>query len=176
MIINYLKLFINKMETISELSINLSLPIEDVLPDDIIIQNILPLAPQLGLTRKKYYSYLPKVNKNIIFPSVCNNKKVYLKKDNLTFEYEYKIDFNKLNQLIEDARVSSLNISTTSDIFIQIKSIFVLLLEDLNIIDGWKYKNTFLCVKREHENNKKIFINFNWIDSFVTSFIFYLYH
>ena len=164
------------MDTISELSVNLILSMEEIIPEEIIIQNILPLAPQLGLVSRKYYRYLPKKEKNIIFPSINNKNKVYIKKDYLTFEYEYKIDFDKLNQLIEDARVSSLNISNTSDIFIEIKSMFILLLEDLSIINKWKYKNTFLCVKREHENDKKIFINFDWIDSFVTSFIFSLYH
>ena len=164
------------MDTISELSVNLILSMEEIIPEEIIIQNILPLAPQLGLVSRKYYRYLPKKEKNIIFPSINNKNKVYIKKDYLTFEYEYKIDFDKLNELIEDTRVCSLNISNTNDIFIQIKSMFILLLEDLSIINEWKYKNTFLCVKREHENNKKIFINYDWIDSFVTSFIFYLYH
>jgi hypothetical protein len=165
------------METISELSINLILPMEEIIPEEIIIQNILPLAPQLGLACKKYYEYLPKKDKNIIFPSINNKNKVYIQKDYLTFEYEYKINFNKLNELIEDTRVCSLNISNTSNIFIEIKSMFISILEsDLNVINNWKYKNTFLSVKRDHENNKKSFVNFQWIDSFVTSFLFYLYH
>ena len=55
------------------------------------------------------------------------------------------INFNKLNELIEDTRVCSLNISNTSNIFIEIKSMFISILEsDLNVINNWKYKNTFL--------------------------------
>ena len=163
-----------KMET---LKVNLILPMEEIIPEEIIIQNILPLAPQLGLVSRKYYRYLPKKEKNIIFPSINNKNKVFIQKDYLTFEYEYKINFNKLNELIEDTRVSSLNISNTSNIFIEIKSMFISILEsDLNVINNWKYKNTFLSVKRDHENNKKSFVNFQWIDSFVTSFLFYLYH
>jgi hypothetical protein len=51
---------------------------------------------------------------------------------------------------------------------------------DRNVMDGWKYKNTFLNVERSHydkfEVKKVQFVRMDWINSFVTSFIMHLYH
>jgi len=91
------------------------------------------------------------------------------------FEHGVKIDFKKLNELIEHSDVQRLDISTHHPIFLEIKKMFeVILTIDRSAIDGWKYKNTFLNV--EYEAKKVQFVAMNWIDSFVTSFIWHLYH
>lgn len=97
------------------------------------------------------------------------------------FEHGVKIDFKKLNELIEHSDVQRLDISTHHPIFLEIKKMFeVILTIDRSAIDGWKYKNTFLNVERDHydkyEAKKVQFVAMNWIDSFVTSFIWHLYH
>jgi hypothetical protein len=97
------------------------------------------------------------------------------------FEHDMNVDFKKLNELIEHSDVQRLDISSHHPIFVEIKKIFeVILTMDRSVINGWKYKNTFLNVERSHYDNfevKKVqFIAMNWIDSFVTSFIMHLYH
>jgi hypothetical protein len=88
---------------------------------------------------------------------------------------EVKIDFKKLDEWIEHRNVQRLDISTHHPIFLEIKKMFeVILTMDRSVMDDWKYKNTFLNV--EYENKKVIFLQMDWIDSFVMSFIFYLYH
>ena len=91
------------------------------------------------------------------------------------------IDFKKLNEWIEHPNVQRLDISTHQPIFLEIKKMFeVILTMDRSVMDDWKYKNTFLNVERSHydryEVKKVIFVQMDWIDSFVMSFIFYLYH
>ncbi len=97
------------------------------------------------------------------------------------FEHELKIDFKNLNELIEHSDVQRLDISIHHPIFLEIKKIFEVILEmDRSVMNGWKYKNTFLNVERRHYDNfeaKKVqFVAMDWIDSFVTSFIMHLYH
>jgi len=97
------------------------------------------------------------------------------------FEHGVKIDFKKLNELIEHPNVQRLDISTIHPIFLEIKKMFeVILTMDRSVMDEWKYKNTFLNVERIHydkyEVKKVQFAAMNWIDSFVTSFIMHLYH
>ena len=74
----------------------------DTLPRDLVIQHILTKAPQLGHTCKEYYIHLPKIapdqKENIRFPSPQNKNPIQIKHGNLTFEYEAKIDFGKLNR------------------------------------------------------------------------------
>jgi hypothetical protein len=58
---------------------------------------------------------------------------------------------------------------------------FEMILEgDRSKIDNWKYKNTFIGVEENHydrNKNKKVqFVKMDWMNSFVTSFIMYLYH
>jgi hypothetical protein len=158
---------------------------QTVLPAEVIIQHILPLAPQLGTTCREYRENLPSIEDeqkgNIKFPSVENKNPVFIKQGNVTFEYEAKIDFKKLDELIEHPNVQGLKISTHHPIFLEIKKMFEVILEmDRSVIDGWKYKNTFLNVEDSHydrNKNKKVqFVQMDWINSFVTSFIFYLYH
>lgn len=83
------------------------------LPAEVIIQCILPLAPQLGTTCREYREHLPSIDEvqkvHIKFPSVGNNNPVYIQNRNITFEYEAKIDFKKLDELIEDRDVQELN-------------------------------------------------------------------
>ena len=157
----------------------------DTLPRELVIQNILTRAPQLGLACKEFYEYLPKIEpdqkSNISFPSVKNNNPIQIKNGNLTFEYETKIDFGNLNQLIEDDKCKTLSISTKSPIFIEIKRIFEIILKNpVSVMDGWKYKSTFIEVDKTHYDahkcRKPTFIHFQWMDSFVMSFMFYLYH
>jgi len=158
---------------------------QTVLPAEVIIQRILPLAPQLGTTCREYHEHLPQIDEaqkaNIKFPSVENKNPVFVKQGNLMFEYEAKIDFKKLDEWIEDRNVRELNISTKSQIFIEIKKVFeVILTMDRSVMDGWKYKNTFIQVDESHYDSSKIrkptFVQMDWMNSFVMSFIFYLYH
>jgi len=115
---------------------------ETILPSDITIQHILPLAPQLGTTVE---------NKN-------------------------PVDFKKLDELIEHPNVQGLNLSTVHPIFLEIKKIFeIILAHDQSVMDGWRHKNTFISIYKSH-HDKLQFIHMNWINSFVTSFIFCLYH
>ena len=158
---------------------------QTILPAEVIIQQILPLAPQLGTTCREYHEHLPSIEKeqkaNIKFPSVKNKNPVYIEKGNIKFEYEVKIDFKKLDEWIEHPNVQRLEISTHHPIFLEIKKVFeVILAMDRSVIDGWKYKNTFLRIEEDHYDkykNKKVqFVQMDWINSFVTTFIFYLYH
>ena len=157
----------------------------DTLPRDLVIKYILTRAPQLGLTCKEYYIHLPKIapdqKANIRFPSTQNKNPIQIKHGNLTFEYEARIDFGKLNDLIEDKKVQGLNISTKSPIFIEIKRIFEIILKyHVSIMDGWKYKLKFIDIIETHNEAYKYGKNsvrkLEWMDSFVLSFIFYLYH
>lgn len=158
---------------------------DKILPSEIIIQHILPQAPQLGTTCHEYHNCLPKIQKdqkaNLKYPSVENNNPVYIKEGNITFEYEAKIDFQKLNELITNHDVQSLHISTVHPIFLEIKKFFeIILVNDQSVMNGWKYKDTFISVYKDHHDQygrKKLnFVQMDWINSFVTSFIFYLYH
>lgn len=158
---------------------------QTLLPAELILQHILPIAPQLGTTCREYRKHLPSIEKeqkgNIKFPSVENKNPVYIKKGNIKFEYEVKIDFNKLDELIEHDDVRELHISTHHPIFLEIKKVFeVILTMDKSVIESWKYKYTFLRVEEDHydkNKNKKVqFVRMDWINSFVTSFIMYLYH
>ena len=157
----------------------------DTLPPELVIQNILTRAPQLGLACKEFYAHLPKIapdqKANISFPSTQNKNPIQIKNGNIAFEYEARIDFVKLNTLIEDKKVRELNISTKSPIFIEIKRIFEIILKNpVSVMDGWKYKSTFIHVDETHFDaykcRKATFVNLEWMDSFVMSFIFYLYH
>lgn len=157
----------------------------DALPRELVIEHILTRAPQLGLSCKEFYEYLPKIapdqKSNIRFPSLQNKNPIQIKNGNLAFEYEAKIDFAKLNELIEDKKVRELNISTKSQIFIEIKRIFEIILKNpVSVMDGWKYKSTFIHVDETHFDaykcRKPTFVNLEWMDSFVLSFIFCLYH
>jgi len=66
----------------------------DILPTELIYKHILPRAPQLGLTCKEYWQYIPKNNidmmNNVKFPSVKNKNPVYFTKGDIIFEYELK--------------------------------------------------------------------------------------
>ncbi len=157
----------------------------DTLPHELVIQQILPRAPQLGLASKEFYKLLPKIapdqKSNIKFPSSQNNNPIYIKNNNLQFEYEARIDFKKLNNLIENEKVQQLNISIKSLIFIEIKRIFEIILKNpVSVMDGWKYKSTFIQVDKSHydayKHRKATFVHMDWMTSFVMSFIFYLYH
>jgi hypothetical protein len=158
---------------------------QTLLPAEIIIQRILPLAPQLGTTCREYREHLPSIEEekktNIKFPSVENKNPVFIKQGNIAFEYEARIDFDKLNRMIEDESVQTLSISTKSQIFLEIKKIFeVILVNDRSVMDGWVYKTTFILVDESHydngKNRKPTFVQMDWMNSFVMSFIFYLYH
>jgi hypothetical protein len=157
----------------------------NTLPRELVIEHILTRAPQLGLACKEFYALLPKIapdqKANIRFPSTQNKNPIQIKNGNLAFEYEAKIDFRKLNQLIEDDNICSLNCSTKSPIFIEIKRIFEIILKNpVSVMDGWKYKSTFIYVDETHfdayKHRKPTFVNLEWMDSFVLSFIFCLYH
>jgi hypothetical protein len=157
----------------------------DTLPRELVIQNILTRAPQLGLACKGFYEHLPKIapdqKSNISFPSPQNKNPVQIKNGNLTFEYEAKIDFAKLNQLIEDDKCKTLSISTKSPIFLEIKRIFEIILKNpVSVMDGWKYKLKFIDIIETNDEAYKYGKNsvrkLDWMDSFVLSFIFYLYH
>ena len=158
---------------------------QTLLPAELVLQRILPLAPQLGTTCREYREHLPSIDEaqkgNIKFPSVENKNPVFVKQGNLMFEYEARIDFKKLNEWIEDCSVQELRISTKSQIFLEIKKIFESILKmDRSVMNGWKYKNTFIQVDESHydscKTRKPTFVQMNWMDSFVMSFIFYLYH
>jgi hypothetical protein len=157
----------------------------DTLPQDLVIEHILTRAPQLGLACKGFYEHLPKIEPdqklNISFPSPQNKNPIQIKHGNLTFEYEAKIDFAKLNELIEDDKCKKLNISIKSHIFIEIKRIFEIILKNpVSVMDGWKYKSTFIHVDETHydayKHRKATFVHMEWMTSFVMSFIFCLYH
>ena len=102
------------------------------------------------------------------------------KEETTTNQYHDKIDINILNKLIEHNDVQCLNISTVHNIFLEIKKYIEIILDNKLNIDEWKYKNTFKDVLKNHYDNignKKLqYVQMNWIDSFVTSFIMYLYH
>lgn len=70
---------------------------QTILPAEVIIQHILPIAPQLGTTCREYHEHLPSIEKeqrtNIKFPSVENKNPIFIKQGNIAFEYEAKIDF-----------------------------------------------------------------------------------
>jgi hypothetical protein len=158
---------------------------QTVLPAEVIIQRILPLAPQLGTTCREYREHSPQIEEsqkgNIKFPSVDNKNPIYIEKGNIKFEYEAKIDFERLDRMIEDRSVRELSISTKSQIFLEIKKIFeVILANDRSVMDGWAYKSTFISVDESHydsrKNRKPTFVQMDWMNSFVMSFIFYLYH
>ena len=157
----------------------------DTLPRELVIQHIMTKAPQLGLACKEFYNILPKIapdqKANIRFPSPENKNPVQIKHENLNFEYEARIDFAKLNELIEDKKVQELNISTSSPIFLEIKQIFEIILKNpVSVMDDWKYKSTFIHVDKTHYDaykyRKPTFVHMKWMDSFVMSFIFCLYH
>ncbi len=157
----------------------------DTLPHELVIEHILTKAPQLGLACKEFYPLIPKIapdqKANISFPSPQNKNPVQIKNGNLAFEYEVKIDFAKLNELIEDDKCQTLSISTKSPIFLEIKRIFEIILKNpVSVMEGWKYKSTFIQVDKTHYDaykcRKATFIHLEWMDSFVMSFMFYLYH
>jgi hypothetical protein len=158
---------------------------QTVLPTELVLQCILPLAPQLGTTCREYREHLPhiqdKQKANIKFPSVENKNPIYIKEGNIMFEYEAKIDFKELDMLIENNDVQTLNISTHHQVFLKIKKYFEIILQnDRSIIDDWKYKNIFVRIDEDHydknKNRKVQFVQMDWMNSFVTSFIMYLYH
>ena len=125
---------------------------QTVLPAEVIV----PLATQLETTCSEY-------------------------RESQNVGNEVKIDFKKLDEWIEHRNVQRLDISTHQPIFLEIKKMFeVILTMDRSVMDDWKYKNTFLNVERSHydryEVKKVIFVQMDWIDSFVTSFIMHLYH
>jgi len=158
---------------------------QTVLPAEVIIHRILPLAPQLGTTCREYREHLPQIEEeqrtNIKFPSVENKNPVYIQNRNIKFEYEAKIDFKKLNELIEHHDVQTLHISTKHPVFLEIKKMFeVILTMDRSVMDGWKYRQTFFYVDEDHydknKNRNAQFVQMDWMNSFVTSFIMHLYH
>lgn len=158
---------------------------QTILPAELILQRILPLAPQLGTTCREYREHSPQIEDiqkgNIKFPSVENKNPVFIKQGNITFEYEAKIDFKKLNELIEHHDVQTLHISTKHPVFLEIKKMFEMILEnDRCVMNGWKYRQTFFYVDEDHyDKNKNRFAQFvqmDWMNSFVTSFIMHLYH
>ena len=125
---------------------------QTVLPAEVIV----PLATQLETTCSEY-------------------------RESQNVGNEVKIDFKKLDEWIEHRNVQRLDISTHQPIFLEIKKMFeVILTMDRSVMDDWKYKNTFLNVERDHydkyEVKKVQFLQIDWIDSFVMSFIFHLYH
>jgi hypothetical protein len=132
---------------------------QTVLPAEVII----PLATQFETTCSEYREHSLQIEES---------RKV---------ENKVKIDFKKLNEWIEHQNVQRLDISTHHPIFLEIKKIFeVILTMDRSAMEDWKYKNTFLNVERNHydryEVKKVQFLQMDWIDSFVMSFIFHLYH
>ena len=140
-----------------------------------VIQRILSFASQLGTTCSKYLSHLSQTEDE------QQNTINFQFFDNKSLEYTTKIDFKKLDEWIEHQNVQKLDISTMHPIFLEIKKVFeVILTMDRSVMDGWKYKNTFMDMERSHydkyENKKVQFVQMNWIDSFVTSFIWNLYH
>jgi hypothetical protein len=158
---------------------------QTLLPTELVLQRILPFAPQLGTTCREYREHLPRIDEiqkgNIKFPSVGNKNPIFIKQGNIAFEYEAKIDFKKLDELIEDRSIQELRISTKSQIFLEIKKVFESILEmDRSVMNGWKYKNTFIQVDESHydsgKKRKPTFVQMDWMNSFVMSFIFYLYH
>jgi len=150
-----------------------------------VIKHILTKAPQLGHTCKEFYIHLPKIapdqKENIRFPSPQNKNPIQIKNENLMFEYEAKIDFAKLNDLIEDKKIQRLKTSIKCPIFLEIKRIFEIILKyPLSIMDGWKYKSKFINIIETNDEaykyGKNSVVTMKWMDSFVLSFIFILYH
>ena len=140
-----------------------------------VIQHILSFASKLGTTCSEYLSHLSQTEEE------QRNTINFQFFDNKSLEYMTKIDFKKLDEWIEHQNVQSLQISTHEPIFLEIKKVFeVILTMDRSVMDGWKYKNKFMDIERSHydkyENKKVQFVQMNWIDSFVTTFIWYLYH
>lgn len=126
---------------------------QTVLPTEVI----LPPATQLETTCSEYREHSPQVGNG------------------------GEIDFKKLDEWIEHPNVQRLQFSTAQPILLEIKKMFeVILSMDRSVMDGWKYKNTFLNVEISHydkyEAKKVQFVAMDWIDSFVTSFIMNLYH
>jgi len=118
---------------------------------------ILPPATQLETTCSEYREHSPQVRNG------------------------GEIDFKKLDEWIEHPNVQRLQFSTAKPILLEIKKMFeVILSMDRSVMDGWKYKNTFLNIEISHYDKYEIkkvqFVAMDWIDSFVTSFIMYLYH
>jgi len=157
----------------------------DTLPRELVIKHILTKAPQLGHTCKEFYIHLPKIapdqKENIRFPSPQNKNPIQIKNENLMFEYEAKIDFAKLNDLIEDKKIQRLKTSIKCPIFLEIKRIFEIILKyPLSIMDGWKYKSKFINIIETNDEaykyGKNSVVTMKWMDSFVLSFIFILYH
>lgn len=147
----------------------------DILNNDIIITHILTKAPQLGLTCKEFYKYIPKITKNLKYPTNDKKNKVYLEKDNLKFEYEQKINLERLTKLLEHPLVKTLSISTQHEIYLEIKQSFMIIINNLSFIDNWKYKNAFMNSYNKNKYDKH-FINYTLIDSIIISVFFYLYH
>ncbi len=172
-----IKLSYNFLQIISTQTMN-------TLPRELVIQHILTRAPQLGLACKEYYIHLPKIapdqKANIRFPSTQNKNPIQIKHENISFEYEAKIDFVSLNQLIEDKKIQRLKTSIKCPIFLEIKRIFEIILKNpVSVMDGWKYKLKFIDIIETHDEAYKYGKNsckMEWMDSFVLSFIFYLYH
>ena len=142
------------------------------LPRDLVIQHILTKAPQLGYACKEYYIHLPKIapeqKENIRFPSPQNKNPIQIKHGNLTFEYEARIDFGKLNDLIEDENIQILKTSIKCPIFLEIKRIFEIILKyHISIIDGWKYKLKFIDIILRPGNC--VFMPAHWFVSWTTT-------
>jgi len=157
----------------------------DTLPRELVIKHILTKAPQLGHTCKEFYIHLPKIDpdqkSNIRFPSPQNKNPIKIKNGNLTFEYKVRIDFAKLNTFIEDEKIQRLKTSIKCPIFLEIKRIFEIILKyHVSIMDGWKYKSKFIDIIETHDEaykyGKNSVVKMEWMDSFVLSFIFHLYH
>ena len=59
---------------------------QTILPAELVLQRILPLAPQLGTTCREYREHLPQIldeqKGNIKFPSVDNKNPVFIKQGN----------------------------------------------------------------------------------------------
>ena len=161
------------------------------LPEDILFYKIFSIAPQLGTTCKKLYSFLPKENKNLLFPIVKpiqNNSNVWIYVDtiiesnnnnfNLQLVFQKKeINFIYLNKIIEEPAVQSLSLSNNHPLFLEIKKFFLVFIHDKNInLKNWKYFNQFNHIMNEHSYGNKMFVNFIWEDSIIVSFLFFLYH
>ena len=126
---------------------------QTVLPAEVILNP----STQLGANCSEYRSHLPQI------------------------ENGGRIDFKKLDEWIEHLDVQKLDISTIHPIFIEIKKMFeVILTMDRSVMDGWKYRQTFFYVDEDHydKNKNRIaqFVQMDWMNSFVTSFIMHLYH
>ena len=166
------------------------------LPNDILYNRILSLAPQLATTCKNLYKLLPKNNK-YYFPIIYNNQtsktnqkndlwiyKEVIVENNFAEEYKIKfiflqkeLNFDYLNELIIHPNTQRLSLHCNHPIFIEMKKFFSILISENNIsFTHWKYYHTFINVFNQHKNQQQIFVNFSWLDSIITSFLFYLYH